>query len=923
MQRAVAVLVGLALSLPLAVVSVGASAAATPLTQVATANPLTQVDGFRACIAGGGVTDMLLLVDESSSLNRTDPNFARVTSASYLVTQLGGFAAGSSAEVNVAVSVFANSYTQIQPWTPLNAGTLPQLQSTVNSLKDRVKGMETDYWTALDGARKDLAARAATRTEKESCQALVWFTDGGINYTIRANDADKAAYGAAKPFAPEVELNSVEASESVRAAAMTDICRPGGVADQLRSSQVALFGIGLQGSAESAGDFLFMESVATGKTGAEASACGKLVDPVPGEFHLATDIDSLLLAFDGISSPGSRPITQDAGICQVSVCIDKAHRFVLDQSTPGVRVLATADGTNLVASLLNPAGQVISLPKGTIGSPASVMSGDNTLKYTWLSDKSLTVSMAEGDAKAGWSGLWQLAFTDPKGQSGGKTSKSSIHIAGSLKPAWLNPGAPLHVGETIPDVRLGLVDGAGKSIEAASLLGEVRLSATLISSQGKSSVVAAALGKDAIAQPVPLDLSGYPVGAAELVMELSITTAATTTADGTPVPGTPLEPALVSVPLALLPPAEFPVLAGKIDFGQGEGNAQLSATLPVSGVGCVWQVPDQAPEIIAAPADVGTIEVSLGKANSAENCLNVKDLTSLPLTFKAEQAGNGSVNGRVALMIAPDGEPAKAMPVNVQFTASMAKPLNSTNFLLALLVALILGPGIPLLFLYAAKRFVSKIPGISLSAELIPVTVQHQRVLRDGQAFALRPTDLTDLVPMNPSGSRSLMINGLELNARTGWSPVGSGFVSVFAPGRIGAGSVPPGSDRGGVNARLPLAVHNHWAVFRDIGADPDTCYVLVLVSGTAAAAQKRDIEGDINRRLPDLLARLNDKASKLDDARGGRPSAGEQPQAPTSAFSQPLQPANGPFRPGAGSGQAPPTGGDSGGLSPWGTPQS
>jgi hypothetical protein len=915
MRRLLAVLVGLALSLPFAAVSAGAAVAAE--------KPLTRVDSFRACIAGGGVTDMLLLVDESSSLNTTDPDHARVTSASYLVRQLAGFASGSSADVNVAVSVFANRYTQIQPWTPLNAGTLPRLQATVDSLKDRVEGMETDYWTALDGARKDLAARAAARTGRESCQAVIWFTDGGINYTIRGNDADKAAYGATKPFAPGIELTSADAAESVRQAAKTDICRPGGVADQLRSSKVALFGIGLQGSTADSSDFSFIESVATGKSGSVAAACGKLTHPVPGEFHLATDTDSLLLAFDGISSPGSRPITQEAAICQFSVCIDKGHRFVLDQSTPGVRVLATADGTNLAAALLNPAGKVINLPKGVIGTPAALTSDDNTLTYTWLSDKTLTVSMAEGSAKAGWSGLWQLAFTDPTGQSGGKTSKSSIHIEGSLKPAWLNPtGAALHVGDSLPDVRLGLVDAAGKRIDPASLLGKVRLTATLVSSQGKSSVVAAALGKDAIASPVALDLSGYPVGAAELSLELSITTAATTTADGTPVPGTTLEPALVSVPLELLPPAEFPVLASTIDFGQSEGNAELTAALPVSGVGCVWQVPDQRPEIVAAPADVGAIAVSLGKANSAESCLNVKDLSSLPLTFKAEQAGNGSVNGRVALMIAPDGEPGKAMPVNVDFTASMAKPLNGTNFLLALIVALILGPGIPLLFLYAAKWYVSKIPGSSLSAELIPVTVTHQQLQRDGQPFGLLPKDFTELVPMNPSGSRSLMIKGIELKARSGWSPLGSGFVSLLAPGRIGAGSVQPGTDGSGVNARLPLAVHNHWAVLRDMGADPGTCYVLVLVSGTAAAAQKRDIEGDINRRLPDLLARLNDKASKMEDDRPGRPSSGEQGQSPMSSFPPPLQPADGRMQPGATS-HAPAAGGEPSGFSPWGTPHS
>jgi hypothetical protein len=312
----------------------------------------------------------------------------------------------------------------------------------------------------------------------------------------------------------------------------------------------------------------------------------------------------------------------------------------------------------------------------------------------------------------------------------------------------------------------------------------------------------------------------------------------------------------------------------------------------------------------------------LGSASSAEHCLNVKDLTAIPLTFKAEQAGTGSVNGRVALMIAPDGEPGKAMPVNVDFTASMAKPLNSTNFLLALLVALVLGPGIPLLFLYAAKWVVSKIPGMALSAELIPVTVLNQQVQREGQPFSLRPTDLTELVPMQPSGTRSLMINGLELKARSGWSPLGSGFVSVIAPGRLGAGSVPPGTDSSGVNARLPLAVHNHWAVFRDVGADPSTCHVLVLINGAAAAAQKRDIEGDINRRLPDLLARLNEKAAKLEDDRRERPASGQPLPSHSPTSTSPWEPDDGRMQPGTTT-RTPAAGGEPSGFSPWGTPHS
>ncbi|MDD0859596.1 hypothetical protein NHF46_21560 [Arthrobacter alpinus] len=122
------------------------------------------------------------------------------------------------------------------------------------------------------------------------------------------------------------------------------------------------------------------------------------------------------------------------------------------------------------------------------------------------------------------------------------------------------------------------------------------------------------------------------------------------------------------------------------------------------------------------------------------------------------------------------------MPVDVAFTASLAKPLNTTNFILALIVALVLGPGIPLVLLYLAKWLVAKIPGSSLSAELIPITVAYGQVERDGVPFALRPTDLVQLLPIDPGGVRSLSVSGVNFKARMGRSPLGTGYVSVDSP---------------------------------------------------------------------------------------------------------------------------------------------
>lgn len=904
---------------------------------------VTAADDFRACVGGGGPTDILLLVDESSSLQGSDPENARVTSADYLISQLAQFATRSAADVNVGLAVFAQGYSQVHPWRPLNNSTLPQVKTSIESLRDHVHGMETDYWSALDGARADLAARSAARPGVTSCQALVWFTDGALNYTVRGSDEDKKAFGAAKPFAPQLELTSEAAVDEARGLAMSSICRDGGLADQLRSSRVTVFGIGLSAGNAAPADYAFLESVTTGKSSTDSATCGKFISPSPGEFYLASDIDGLLLAFDGISSTGSSPIVQEQGICQVSRCIDSAHRFVLDQSTPEVRLLATADVLGLAASIMSPSGQVLELPK-LIGTESSLSVDGNALKYTWLSDKSLAISLTVSPDAKSWSGLWQLAFTDPSGQSSGKRSRTNIHITGGLKPAWTNQsGTKLHAGENVTGLMFGLEGPNGAAVDPASLLGDAKLTAFVQDPQGKKAVVADAIGKSELAKPQALDLSDFPVGAAELRLELSITTASTTV-NGSVVPGTQLAPSAVSIPLSLIPPAEFPVLAPKIDFGKLDGDAQAVGSLQVSGQGCIWISPDEQPEIAASPEHAGTISLALGSATSPQTCLHVNDNSSIPVTFKADGADNGSVVGRVKVMTAPDDEPDRALPVSVEFTASMAKPLNSTNFVLALVIALVLGPGIPLLLLYGAKWLVSRIPGRALSSELIPITVQDGQVLRDGGTFALRPTDLTNLVPLSPKGSRSVVASGIELVARSGWSPVGAGFVSVEAAGRIGAGSAHPATDRTGLKPRLPLAVHNKWVLLRD--ADGIQAHVLVLASGDSTLSETARLEDDILNRLPGLWERLL-QASPVPGLGSASPTFGSAAQAvpgqPFSGFggaaADPDEipvfvPAGGSAGPedtvprgnpstSAGSEQqrqVPPP--EQGGMSPWGTPR-
>jgi hypothetical protein len=133
--------------------------------------------------------------------------------------------------------------------------------------------------------------------------------------------------------------------------------------------------------------------------------------------------------------------------------------------------------------------------------------------------------------------------------------------------------------------------------------------------------------------------------------------------------------------------------------------------------------------------------------------------------------------------------------------------------------------------------------------------------VRDGVPFAMADTDLLHPVPGLSRASRRLTVLGTTLTATTGRSPFGPGHVRVDAEGRIATGSTLPGTDRSGLLAVLPLAVHNTWVVLHDPTGPADAAEVLLLVGGRTDNAARQRIYDDVARRLPDLLAALRLRA--------------------------------------------------------------
>jgi hypothetical protein len=428
------------------------------------------------------------------------------------------------------------------------------------------------------------------------------------------------------------------------------------------------------------------------------------------------------------------------------------------------------------------------------------------------------------------------------------------------------------------------------------LKGTGSFSAELVKPDGTPKSIESGLRvQDVSTRSYPLDLAGAPVGRAELRLGLELTTAAFGK-----IPGTTLAPQTASIPVDILPALGTPQLDPLLDFGRVEGSSDLvgQATLGITGPGCVW-LPDGSPlDIQTGPEGLGQVAVT-SAANGNGTCIRVAEGQRGEIAFEltAEQGGNGTLAGNLPVTVSPLDRPDRHTTVDVPFTADLKKPLQTLNFVLTLIAALVLGPGIPLLLLWLFKLLTAKIPGEPLSALSVPVVVRDGGVYRDGLPLALRETDFRDLVVLKTGGSRTAHIPGGTLKAKAGWSPFGAGYVQAEMPGRVALSSAyPQPQGRAGV-ARLPLAVHNTWIATHGAGDPPDAA-TIVLLTGSDQV-RRQGLVDDIKARLPQLMASFGPTPAVPDWGAGpfdGAPAPTSSSAGPFGGAPAPTSSSAGPF---------------------------
>ncbi len=811
------------------------------------------VDRYGACLAGQKAGDLLLLIDESGSLKDTDPAAARVKAGQYLLDTLARYADRTSAKLDVAIAGFSEDFQMRQDWTGLNGGSVDNVKIQLAQLANNNSGADTDYFQALDGARSQLATRA--KGDANRCQAIAWFTDGKIDFTKRPGT---------RSYAPGVDLNTDDGVNQAITAATEAICKKGGLADQLRTSKIVMLAVGL-GDQQSDQDFDVLSAIATGK-GVAGKSCGSITDPVPGGFYRVSNIDDMLFAFDALNPDpkieDTKPVCQPGQPCQ-----EGRHNFVLDRSVKTVTILGSGGVAGIEPWLYSPTGAKVELPKKD-GKSETTLDGI-PVSYEWKSESAQEITIAGPDNPA-WVGQWALVYVDTTGQHADAISKTNIHITTDIFPAvTIDDAKPWRAGQVTKGVVFGLVDGKNKPIDPSSIAGDATLSASVAVDGSAPVQVLKDVPKTAIATPVDVDLTSLKPGAATVKMSLTIKTAApldpegkpVLDAAGKPIEGTVLSPQNKDIPITLAPKLGLPVPGDTIKFGDVEGT-KATAKLEVTGPGCVWIADGSKPDVPAAPEALGTVSVS-SPSNGGTNCLKIDEgqKAELQVDLSTDHADNASLNGKVTLNIAPKDKPNESETMVVAFNANMIKPISPLNFVLALIAALLLGPGIPLALLYLSKWYVGKIPGAPMLAQRIPVEIDHGVLLRDGEPFELAETDLVTPVPGLASGVRTLTVEGVTLKVVLGRSPFGTAHVRVDAPGLLSAGSELPSTDESGVQAVLPLAVHGKWVLLHDPRGPQDRAEVLIMVGGQTDIPAREKLFEEIERKLPDMLSGLRARA--------------------------------------------------------------
>ena len=258
---------------------------------------------FARCVEAKHASNVLIMMDETGSVFKSDPQNLRVAGAEVLISRLQRVADVYATPVNVMLAGFGDNFVERSSgWVSLDPNTTTGSDGLVSTARQwankTANQRETDTLSGLAGATRAFAAV----NPAESCKLFVFFKDGVDFQSF--NKVNATVDGGSTGDYKEVQaLLDKSKTEQANALAREEICRQGGLADALRSDDnMYTFGVALNTSKGDSPGLADFSSLIQG-----GGDCGTL--PPKGRLLKVDDSSNLPSIFGSALDPDFVPST--------------------------------------------------------------------------------------------------------------------------------------------------------------------------------------------------------------------------------------------------------------------------------------------------------------------------------------------------------------------------------------------------------------------------------------------------------------------------------------------------------------------------------------------------------------------------------------------------------------------------------------
>lgn len=832
------------------------------------------------CARDQGRLLVLLLIDESGSLPRTDPEAQRVAAAQSAARSLARLGDHEDVTVEMAIAAFSVGFDVATPWTVADESSVDALVGSIEAFRDRDAGLDTDFAAAFIGANEELSRHAAETSQGSArpCKLLLLFTDGDYDIELR-NSASRRAQGVEKDYAPGLLLDEVGNPERVEQRGREFLCDGEGLLDEMRDEGVVFVTIALEQEI-SVEDRGFLRAVSTGS--ADGSRCGDVQGDDLGAYIPATDLTGLLSGFNRAANlirGATEAADEGLPVCALERCAEGRHEFELTPAYEEFHLLANSVAGEIVVELTSPeTDEVLLLESGQNG---AFSLGSVPLDVVWLSPIDVAIDGSLPAAEEDWIGTWSLTFIDPTGRHEGAVGSAQLFLFGGLSPEL--------VGE--PELRMGqdgaigvqVVDTAGAPRTPTDFVQEARVGVSVTDPVSGRTQELDVSGPDAdgvytALWTVPIDIAAATVNV-------------TTRLDVVAQTGVALQPRLQTYAVPVLPPVTYPRLGPSnlqlrgVSGRDGAATGTLTITGGQEGSGCVWF---EGVSFQRVPRNADGLTPSFQPpASDRSECISVEAGEEREVAFEVDvdRVASGGVEGRLEARLASDVNP-DVITAELPFSFDMHRPVDQARRIGLLLALLIPGLLLPFVVLWILNWWGARFEPVGqLRTAAIPVHITPDGRLwrvRDGVDEPLRfePSDFTNAPgPQHPA--REVSTVGLELSPEVPVIPFKAPYGVAASGGTDLCG--PQGFKRSQPTAaKVPFNLARSW--------------IFALESASVPEDADPDVRGALRVFLPEgpmrhQIGPLVDELVRAVPAEAQRLAAFVDGRTPEDADAAPIEP--------------------------------